>query len=182
MMKKILLFAILAALKNAAFAQSSSSAGQSISLNLSNAIAITFVSTNTDIGNAVALPFSTVSDYTNGVTSAAQQLKTQSNKPFNITVAATSSTFTYSGIVSPAPSMPVNGVLAMEVSANNTGGTIAPAFSTSFAGITNIAQNIIATGTNGGNEVFSVQYHATPGFAFPSGSYSTNVIYTATQP
>ncbi len=182
MKKIIILSAAVLGFNLAANAQATSSANQNVALSLNNAIAITFVSTGNATGSAVSIPFSTVADYTNGVTSSAQQLKVQSNKVFNITVNANAVNFTYAGATTPAPTMPVSGVLAAKVTANGTGGTIATAFNSSYGNLTNAAQSLIATCTNGGNQTFSVQYQATPGFAYPAGTYTTNVVYTATQP
>jgi hypothetical protein len=183
-MKKIIIFAAaLLSISGAAFAQATSSANQNVSLSLSNAIAITFVATGNNVGTAVSIPFATVADYTNGVQSTAQQLKVQSNKAFNVTVNANAANFTYTGTTTPAPSMPVSGVLGIEVSANGTGGTIASPFSAaSFATLTAASQALLNGATYGGNQTFSVIYQATPGFAYPAGTYTTNVVYTATQP
>ena len=182
MKKIIILSAAVLGFNMAANAQATSSANQNLALNLSNAIAITFVSSGTATGTAVSIPFTTVADYTNGVASSAQQLKVQSNKLFNITVNANAANFTYSGTTTPAPSMPVNGVLAIEVTANGTSGTVASAFNNTYATLTNTAQSLIANCANGGNQTFSVQYNATPGFAYPAGTYTANVVFTATQP
>jgi hypothetical protein len=161
-------------------AQTSSTASQNLNLNFSNVISITFVSTGTASGSALSLPFNTVSDYVNGVTSSVQQLKVQSNKLFNITVKANSANFTYSGSVTPAPVMPVS-TLNIKVTANSTGGTIAGAYGSSFTGITNAASSLLSNCSNGGNQVFSIQYQATPGFAYPAGTYTVNIVFTATQ-
>ncbi len=183
MKKIIILSAALLGLNLGANAQTASStANQNVVLSLSNAIAITFVSTSSNTGTAVSIPFATVADYTNGVTSTAQQLKVQSNKAFNVTVNANAANFTYSGSTTPAPSMPVSGVLAAQITANATGGTVATGFNGIYGGITSSAQSLISGCSNGGNQTFSVQYQATPGFAYPAGTYTTNVVYTATQP
>jgi hypothetical protein len=184
-MKKIIVLsaALLLGTSFASNAQTASAtASQSVALSLSNAIAITFVTSGTTTGTAVSIPFATVADYTNGVASAAQQLKVQSNKTFHVFVNTSSTNFTYSGTTSPAPTMPVAGVLAAQVTANATGGAIATPFSGAYGGLTSSSQNIINTGLNGGNQTFSIQYMATPGFAYPAGTYTANVIYTATQP
>jgi hypothetical protein len=182
MKKIIILSAAVLSCNMAANAQATSSANQNVALSLSNAIAITFVSSGTSTGTAVSIPFTTVADYTNGVSSSAQQLKVQSNKVFNVTVNANAANFTYSGTTTPAPTMPVSGVLAAEVTVNGTGGTVASAFNNTYASLTSTAQSLIATCANGGNQTFSVQYQATPGFAYPAGTYTTNVVYTVTQP
>ncbi len=183
-MKKLLLSALaIAGIATASKAQlASATATQSASLVLSNAIAITFTGSGTDVGGAVTLPFSTVSDYANGVTSTAQQLMVQSNLPFGVTVKSNAANFTYTGTYTTGTTMPVSGVLKLMVTANTTGGTVATPFSTSsFATLTAADQNLISNGTYGSNQLFSVQYQATPGFTYPAGTYTTNVIYTATQ-
>ena len=159
----------------------SSNANQSVGLGLSNAIAITFVSTGNATGSELSLPFSTVADYTNGVTSSAQQLKVQSNMPFNITVNANAANFTYSGSVTPAPAMPVTDLNIM-VTANSTGGAVQGTYNSSFTDLSTSAATILSGCARGGNQTFSVQYEATPGFAYPAGTYTANVVYTATQP
>ncbi len=183
MKKVIIIAASFLGLASVANAQSASStATQSVGLSLTDAIAITFTGSGTSTGTAVSIPFSTVSDYANGVSSSAQQLKVQSNKNFTVTVNTNAANFTYTGSTSPAPTMPVNGVLGLEVTANSTGGSIASPFSASaYATLTSSAQNLLTNCSNGGNQTFSIQYQATPGFSYPSGTYTTSVVYTATQ-
>lgn len=166
-----------------AFAQNtSSSASQQVILNLSDAIEITFTGTNSSTGTDVTIPFSTVNDYANGVESAAQELKVVSNKDFTVSVKSNAQHFSYSGTTSPSPVMPVSSVLGLMVTANSTGGTVATPFSTSsYAFIRRNAQDLIANGNRGSNQKFSIKYKATPGFAYPAGTYTVDVIYTATQ-
>ena len=153
---------------------------QTVSLSLTDFIEMDFTATNDDLGATVTMNFATVTDYVNGVTSGAQQLKVLSTRHFNVTVKSSSTNFTYTGNATPTPVMPVNGILNVMVSANSTGGTIAAPF-TSYATITSSNQNLITNGSNGGNQTFSVQYKATPGFTYPGGTYATTVVYTATQ-
>jgi hypothetical protein len=40
---------------------------------------------------------------------------------------------------------------------------------------------MINSASKGGNQTFEVKYKATPGFAYPAGTYTTDVVYTATQ-
>ncbi|MBL7717668.1 MAG: hypothetical protein JNL72_02430 [Flavipsychrobacter sp.] len=183
-MKKLLLSALaVIGMATATYAQNASAtATQSVSLTLSNAIAITFTGSGTNTGGAVTLPFSTVSDYANGVTSTAQQLKVQSNLAFDVTVKSNASNFTYTGTYTTGTTMPVSGVLKLMVTANSTGGSIVTPFSsTAYSTLTSTDQNLIANGTYGSNQLFSVQYQATPGFTYPAGTYTTSVVYTATQ-
>lgn len=160
----------------------SSSASQTVILSLSDAIEITFTGTGTGTGTDVTIPFATVNDYANGVESAAQELKVASNKKFTVSVKSSAQHFSYSGSTHPAPVMPVANVLGIKVTANTTGGTVASPFSTAnYAYVSRNAQDLIKNGNNGGNQKFSIKYKATPGFAYPAGTYTVNVIYTATQ-
>ena len=184
MKKVIILIAIaIVSFSVAVNAQNASAtASQSVSLTLSNAIAITFTGSGTNTGGAVTLPFSTVSDYANGVTSTAQQLKVQSNLAFDVAVKANATNFTYSGSYTTGTTMPVSGVLKLMVTANSTGGSIASPFSgTAYSTLTATDQNLITNGTYGSNQLFSIQYKAEPGFTYPAGTYTTSVVYTATQ-
>ncbi|MBS1772261.1 MAG: hypothetical protein JST82_05330 [Bacteroidetes bacterium] len=182
-MKKIIAIAALAIVGYSANAQNASStASQTVNLSLSNAIELTFTGSGTATGAAVTLSFTTVNDYANGVQSAAQQLKVRSNKAYGVTVKTNNANFTYSGSTTPAPVMPVASVLDLKVSANSTGGSIVAPFSASaFADLTSTAQSMLTNCTYGGNQLFSVIYQATPGFAYPAGTYTVDVVYTATQ-
>ena len=185
-MKKFIAIAALATIGFSANAQDqanqTTSASQTTNLVMSNAIELTFTGNNTTTGAAVNLAFTTVNHYADGVESGAQELKVRSNKPFGVAVKTSNANFSYVGTTTPAPVMPVSGVLALKVSANGTGGTIATPFSASaYSTLTSANQNLIANGLRGGNQTFSVMYKATPGFAYPAGTYSVDVVYTATQ-
>lgn len=181
-MKKTLFIAAILASAYTSDAQVSSTATQTTNLSLSNAIELTFTGSGTATGTAVTLTFSSVNDYANGVQSAAQQLKVRSNKSYAISVKANSTNFSYTGSTTPAPTMPVASVLDLKVSSNSTSGTVSSPFSTSaFADITTTAQTVLNNCVNGGNQLFSVMYQATPGFTYPAGTYAVDVVYTATQ-
>src|ERR1700748_1447239 len=114
-MKKLIAIAAIVTSAYAANAQNASSAAtQTVNLNLANAIELTFVGSGTATGAAVNIAFNTVNDYANGVASAAQDLKVRSNKNFAVTVNANAANFTYTGSTTPAPTMPVSGVLALK--------------------------------------------------------------------
>ena len=186
-MKKIAIFAtILASISISAIAQDqtnqTSSASQTTNLVMSNAIEITFTGNSSATGADVTIPFTTVNHYANGVESDAQELKVRSNKNFSVAVKTNAAEFSYTGNTSPAPEMPVSGVLAVKVTANGTGGAIASPFSSSaYATLSSSNQDLITTANRGGNQTFSVKYKATPGFAYPAGTYAVDVVYTATQ-
>lgn len=156
-------------------------ASQSARLVMSNAIDITFAATSSTNGGTVALVFSNVNDYANGVNSDPYQLKVRSNKRFRVQVKTSSSRFTYSGNTTPAPRMNVSNILFLKLTNNNTGGSASSSFNNKFRSLSSSNQTLISNATAGGNNTFNVEYRANPGYNFPAGNYSVNVIYTATQ-
>jgi len=182
-MKKLIAIAIFATSAIAANAQNASStASQTVNLNLSNAIELTFTGTGDKEGADVNIPFNSVNDYANGVESASQELRVRSNKDFAVTVKTNAADFSYNGSTIPAPQMPVKDVLGIMVTANGTGGTIqAPFSNVGYASLVSTDQDLIDNGKRGGNQTFAIKYKATPGFAYPAGTYTVDVVYTATQ-
>lgn len=173
-MKKILLTIALLPVFAGAFAQSANSAAtQAVKLNMSDAIELTILT-----GANPQMSFTTVNDYANGVISAEQQLQVRSNKKFNVRVKARASRFSFAG-TGADPKMPLS-VLRLKVLNNNTGGTISSGHS-NFTTLSTSSKNMINNATPGGNNTFSVQYRATPGFTYPAGTYTMEIIYTATQ-
>lgn len=162
--------------------QPSSVATQSAKLNLSNVIEIVFVKTGDKVGPVVDMEFNSVDDFSDGVTSDDQEILVNSNKDFSVCVESASSSFKYSGSASPAPNMPVSGNLGLRVRENKTGGSISSPFSySSYNNINVNCQRLFNDCDKGGKRSFKVKYEATPGFQYPAGIYSVDVIYTATQ-
>lgn len=160
-----------------------------VNIGLSNALEITFTGNSgngsgsgngSTIGDIITLPFSTTNDFLNGVQSTEQELKVRSNKDFNVTVNTDATTFTVTNNgVTTTSTMPAS-VLNVKVATNSTGGNIAG----TFAGFTNLsasAANLLSNCSKGGNQRFTIMYNAHPGYNYPTGTYSINVIYTATQ-
>lgn len=173
-MKKIFLTLLMLPLLTSVFAQSANSAAtQTVQLAMNNAIELTILT-----GANPQMSFTTVNDYANGVISAEQQLRVRSNKKFNVRVKARASRFSFAG-TGTDPKMPLT-VLRLKVLNNNTGGTISSGHS-SFTTLSTSSKNMISNATPGGNNTFSVQYNAVPGFTYPAGTYTMEVIYTATQ-
>jgi hypothetical protein len=167
---------------SASLAQSNASAtaSQTTQLALSNALEITFTATGTSTGNLVSLAFNSVNDYANGVESSPQEIKVRSNKTFHVTVKCSDEKFsvTNNGNTTQS-SFYVQNVLDVKMASNSTGGTTTYG---SYKDVTENSQTFLSNGSNGGNQLFSVQYRAIPGFQMPAGVYTTNVIYTASQP
>ncbi len=178
-MKKLLIIAAVIVSAVQANAQTTATASQTVNLNLSNVIDLKFVSNNSSTGPVVNMNFNSISDYTNGIISADQQMVVQSNKNFNISVQSTSQNFTYTGSVSPAPVVQIQSVLQFMVTANGTGGSLSYS---SYSNMPSGTATIINWGSPGANKTFSVKYKANPGFTLPGGTYTANILYTATQP
>jgi len=182
-MKKIRLILLLAAgAVNIASGQDNEagSASQSANLVMSNAIDITFNSNGTSESEVVTLPFDNVNDYANGVESAPIEMRIRSNKKFYVSAKTSSNRFTYRGPESKDPKMNVN-KLKIKVVSNNTGGKVPNAVNNKYSNMSKSNKKLINDGTPGSDNVFAVQYKADPGFEFPAGTYSVEVIYTATQ-
>lgn len=184
-MKKLLLTIAMGLTAGAVFAQDeqnlAEAASQTTNLVMSNAIEITFNSTGLANGETVSLAFNNVNEYANGIESAIYQVAVSSNKKFRVQAKTSSSRFTYSGTTTPAPVMNVSNILFLKVTNNNTGGSLSSNFNNKYRTLSSSNQTIINNATTGGNKTFNVQYKATPGFSYPAGTYSVDVVYTATQ-
>ncbi|MBS1772262.1 MAG: hypothetical protein JST82_05335 [Bacteroidetes bacterium] len=175
-MKQLFIIMMLVLIAAAAKAQNASgNAAQTANLELSDAIDISFLSANT-----INMQFNTVNDFANGVESGEHTILVRSNKKFNVRVRALASKFAYAG-TSSDPHMSVNPVLKLKVVNNNTGGTVTSGFNNYKTPPTNAGTKIINQGQPGGNNTFSVKYFANPGFNYPAGTYSVDIVYTATQ-
>ena len=182
MKKLIVIAACVLGINSAINAQSNASgtASQTVNLALSNALEITFTGTGSSTGGVVTLPFTTVNDFANGVESNPQEIKVRSNKTFHVTVKASNEKFTVTNNGNTTQSnFNVENILDVKMASNATGGTTT--FS-NYKDVTENNQTFLTNATYGGNQLFSVQYRATPGFQMPAGVYSTNIIYTASQP
>ncbi len=161
-MKKLLTLAvILLAGFTAANAQSASTASQTVTLNLANAIDISITS-----ATGTSFTFDDVTKYGSGLTNSnASTFQVKSNRPWAVTVKAAAANF--SGPATPATQMPAS-VLGVKL---NSGSSFS-ALSTTAASLTSGAR-----GTNS----FNVDYNATPGYSYDAGTYTLSVVYTATQ-
>ncbi|MEZ5016649.1 MAG: hypothetical protein R2800_06325 [Flavipsychrobacter sp.] len=155
----------------------SSSARQSIELDLSPVIQI-----NTITAEDVSIAFSNANQYANGVQSTNQEFKVSSNEKFVVSVKTDATNFSYSGSTLPAPVMPVN-ILKLALTSNNTGGNVSSQLgSSNYMTLSSTPTNILTDCDNGAAKTFAINYKATPGNAYPAGIYTVGVVYTATQP
>jgi hypothetical protein len=133
-----------------------------ITLNLSNAIELTFSQGSSGVG----FTFNNTATFQNGIVSAnAATLQIKSNRGFNVSVKTSASNFTSSA----ATVMPVNNILFVKESGQ-----------ANYLNLSTSDQTLIS-GQTLGTKTFGVTYKATPGFNHDGGTYTVNVIYTATQ-
>ena len=163
-------------LNQAARAQTSGTATQTVNLDLNPTIDISAVNAGT-----VQLQFQNVQHMQQGVTSGANEFRVRSNKTFVISVQSAATYFSYSGSALPAPSMPVANTLFLTVAQNNTGGSVNNTF-LGYNTLSVTSQNLLTNCPIGPDQRFTVTYKATPGLQFPAGTYTTDILYTATQP
>ena len=142
-------------------AQATSSVNHTVTLSLQNQIEIAFATGST----GPTMSFTTADHYTNGVTADnASTFTVKSNKAYNISVKAAAASFTSTA----ATTMPA-GVLAVKESTQ-----------AAYVTLSTTNQDILSNQARGTGS-FGVSYKATPGFAYDGGSYTLNVVYTATQ-
>ncbi len=143
-------------------AQVSASASHTITLNLTNAIELTFTQGTSGVG----LVFNSSDAYLNGIESSnAAAFKVRSNREFNVSVKSATANFNSTTNTL----MPVYNTLKVK----ETGGS-------NFVNISSSDQTLIS-GQAKGNKDYSITYKATPGFGYDGGVYSVNIVYTATQ-
>lgn len=183
-MKKITILTMFLAGAVSVKAQNSSNAGgvgaHKANLQLSNAIEISFTSSN----NTANIEFASITDMLNGLESAAYEVKVRSNKKFRVSVKQSSNTFTYSGTDPLGSTMLVSNVLKVLVTENSTGGYrpwLAQIFGWQSFNSLNIPVTLISDCSAGANQTFAVKYKATPGLNFIAGTYTADMVYTATQ-
>lgn len=177
----ILIFACLASLSGLAQGNSLGSMVMRTKLVMHNAMQISFNNGNNSLtGQDITLVFDDVNDYANGVESSPIELKVNSNKKFHVWVKTGANKFTYTGSTTPAPQMRVN-KLKIKVVSNNTGGVVPSSVDNVYRNLSTTDKKVIRNGKTGGNNTFAIQYKADPGYEYPAGTYTVNVIYTATQ-
>jgi hypothetical protein len=159
-MKTIILALAFTAFAFGANAQTTASANQTITLTLQNQIDISISGTP----SGTSFTFGSVADYSAGLTNtSASTFAVKSNQGWAVTVKAAAANFTSSA----ATAMPAS-VLGVRLN----GGSSFTSLSTTAASFTSGSR---------GSSSFTVDYNANPGFSYDAGSYTLNVVYTATQ-
>jgi hypothetical protein len=155
-------------------------ARQSVKLQLADVIEITFAN-ETGIGPLVQLTFAKMEDYFKGVESVPQKLKVRSTSGFTVSVRTHMNPF-FTDNRQKKTMVSVPDMLHLRVPSNETGGVVVYPFgATTYGNLTNSDTKLIQNAHNGNAQTFSVQYQATPKTSFAPGTYSVDVIYTASR-
>ncbi|RYZ19330.1 MAG: hypothetical protein EOP49_48550 [Sphingobacteriales bacterium] len=155
---------------------------QIIQTEIPNIIELKFTSTETTSGDLVILPFSTPASFNTGITSFAEELTVNSNNNFNVSVKTNSANFTYTGTEIANTTMPASKLL-MAVTSNATGGAIGSGFtSPSYKALGTSNASLITGGLAGPDQLFTIRYKTIPGYSYAGGTYTIDVVFTATQP
>ena len=180
-MKKLLGVAMLSIVAGVATGQTQKAAtgAQTAKLALDNALEISFTT-----NEAVNIQFNSLNDMLNGVETATHEIKVRSNKKFKVTVKPSSNSFTYSGSSLLGSLLSVSNVMKIRVIDNNTGGDeplLAKILGWQPFSNLGIPVTLLTGCDPGNNQTFTVKYKATPGINVVAGTYTTEMVYTATQ-
>ena len=182
-MKKIVLSAAAIftfGLINAQTVSTQTPASQTAKIVINDAIDIRFIS-NSTTGNDIPFTFSTIQNFIDGVVSSEEpELLIRSNKDFNVSVRAKSTTF--NGPTGTSMSADILKIMAVK---QPLGSNLATPFSTaSYAPISYTAQTIFqgcSKGWTSSDQNFKLRFKAEPATQIPAGNYTIDVEYTATQ-
>lgn len=181
--KFLLAFVSIWATEEAVAQNANSGAVQKANLNLSEVVGVSLPDDgggNGSGGSAVEMPISSMNGLSEGIESPALKIKLQSTTPFDISISASSNTFIYSGSSSFGTTMNVADVLAVMITQNATGGSVAGGFG-QYKSVTGTIKQPIITSGQPGERSFEFKYKAIPGFEYPAGTYTTDIIYTITK-
>lgn len=158
-------------------------------LNLANVLELQVNGDNDDVDAYMSASFGSEEDYENGVVLAQTgnfsgqtvPFSYSSNRHVNISVKSAAANFTYSGSINNTGDnvMPCS-VLSWQLVGNNTGGTGA---ATGWHALSTSTAAVITNGEEGGDDTqnFGMQLMANPGFNYIGGTYTLDVVVTATQ-
>lgn len=172
----------LAAFAQEAYAQSAIEKGtQDINMKMKEMVSAKFITPTGGSGNSnIALAIHGPQALANGIESKEITVTLQCTSDYDVSVASSSANFTYSGSSTSSTTMKVEDVLSIRITDNQTGGNISNGF-TQYRSISGTqAKKIINAGLRG-ERSFSFQYRILPGFNYPGGTYTTDILYTLTK-
>lgn len=183
--KFLLAFVSIWATEEAKAQNANSGAVQKANLNLAEVVGVSMPDNGSGgpgggNGSAVEMPISSMNGLSEGIESPPLKIKLLSTTPFDISISASSNTFTYNGPSSFGTTMNVGDVLAVMITDNKTGGSVAGGFN-QYKPVTGTSKQPIITSGQPGERTFEFKYKAIPGFEYPAGTYTTDIIYTITK-
>ncbi|MBZ0098286.1 MAG: hypothetical protein K8F30_04340 [Taibaiella sp.] len=152
---------------------------QAARLNLAEVVSANLFSSGNGNGGPpanVELPLGGTNAMAEGIESPEITVTLQCTTDFDVSVSSSSENFEYSGPSTLNTVMPVSDVLSIAITNNATGGSIGNGFS-QFQPIDVQGKQVISAGQRG-VRTFGFKYKAQPGFNFPAGTYTTDIVYT----
>ena len=152
-------------------------ASQPVQLGLSDAIEVTFPNGNpTQVAS-----ISTIADLLNGVELPDTDVRVRSNKAFKVEVASSANSFSYMGNALIAPILSATNAIRVKVVSNQTGGQPVSGGWVFLNSIGTAPLTLINNCNPGGNQDFTLKYKMIPGLTLPAGTYTIDMVLTATQ-
>lgn len=180
-MKKLTLITIIFISGNICYGQNAGgSASQNVDLALADVVGTGFGGGSGGSGSSggtVSFPISGTSALSEGLESADIQVTMQCNTAYDVNVSASASTFTYTGPSTFGTTMQVKDVLQFMVTDNQTGGNISSDYD-QYQPIDGTNAKVAIGSGQPGVHTFSFKYKAQPGFNYPAGTYTTDIIFT----
>lgn len=128
----------------------------------------------------IVIPIGGINALADGAESHEIEVTLQSTADYDVSVSSSSEYFTYNGTATTPTQMLVKDVLSIKITSNTTGGMVSNGF-TQYQPVDGaLNQLIIATGLSG-TRTFAFRYKAQPGFNYPAGTYTTDIVYTITK-
>ena len=174
---------MLAACQLTATAQSSTNSGatQNTTLQMAELVSADFFDNGGNGGSStVELPLGGANTLEEGVESPEIEVILRCTTDFDLSVKASATNFTYAGSSTQNTTMPVEDVLAIVITENNTGGNVSNGM-TQYKSISGSQGKTAISAGKRGETSFKFKYKATPGFNYAAGTYTTDIVYTLTK-
>lgn len=162
------------------YAQGGGGSAQNGRVSLSEVVSASLFAQDSASTAQIAIPIGGINALADGAESHEIEVTLQTTADYDVSVSSSSAYFTYNGTGTNPTQMLVKDVLSIKITSNTTGGTVSNGFSQYQAVDGSQNQLIIASGLSG-TRTFSFRYKAQPGFNYPAGTYTTDIVYTITK-
>lgn len=154
--------------------------GQNGRLSLTEVVSASLFAADSGSTSSIAIPIGGINALADGAESHEIEVTLQCTADYDVSVSSSSEYFTYNGPDANPTPMLVKDVLSIRITANNTGGSVSNGFTQYQPVDGSLNKLIIASGLSG-TRTFSFKYMAQPGFNYPAGTYTTDIVYTITK-